>query len=163
YGGMSFVICPVASGPSLVAMIAGTQGLSPDEAILARPGHARRVQAICSWLNKKSGKQIAWAKQDPVRIDVELPGEVKRRFSQYSSFFAKYGSVIYGLFAPDHDRALTDTAIKAFLDLTFQERGIEPLKEAQLEARQIESEYFGHLLPSVTEDQVADSLAVRRY
>jgi 5-methylcytosine-specific restriction protein B len=163
YGGMSFVICPVESAPSLVAMIAGTQGLSPDEAILARPGHARRVQAICSWLNKKADKQVAWAKQDPVRIDLEIPAEVKRRFAQYASVFGKYGSVIYAVFAPNGEKSLTDFAVKALLDLTLQERGVEPLKDAQVEAKQIECEYFAHLLPSVDEDQVAALLANRRY
>lgn len=163
YGGMSFVICPVDSGPSLVAMIAGTQGLSPDEAILARPGHARRVQAICSWLNKKAGNQVAWAKQDPVRIDLDLPSEVRRSFAQYAAVFGKYGSVIYGLFAPGENRDLTDEAIKALLDLTFRERGVEPLAQAQAEAQEIEREYFAHMLPTMNEVQVIEALAKRRY
>jgi len=36
--------------------------LSPDEEVLARPGHGRKVSAICNWLNKKHGKGnlIAW-------------------------------------------------------------------------------------------------------
>ncbi len=48
YGGMSFVIFPVEGAPCLVAMVIGTQGLAPDETILGRPGHARKMQAICS-------------------------------------------------------------------------------------------------------------------
>src|SRR5437763_71238 len=46
YGGMSFVIFPVPGEPCLIAMVVGTQGLAPDERILGRPGHARRMQAI---------------------------------------------------------------------------------------------------------------------
>jgi 5-methylcytosine-specific restriction protein B len=42
YGGMSFVIFPASGEPCLVAMVVGTQGLLPDEAILGRPGHAER-------------------------------------------------------------------------------------------------------------------------
>lgn len=38
YGGMSFVVCPVEDGPCLIGMVVGTKGLSPDEAILGRPG-----------------------------------------------------------------------------------------------------------------------------
>ena len=54
YSGLSFVIFPVPDGPSLIGMVVGTQGLTPDEAILGRPGHARKVRAICSWLNVAS-------------------------------------------------------------------------------------------------------------
>ena len=43
YGGMSFVIFPIEGEPCLVAMVIGTQGLAPDEAILGRPGHARKI------------------------------------------------------------------------------------------------------------------------
>src|SRR4051794_25383924 len=55
YSGLSFVIFPVTGQPALVGLVVGTQGLTPDETILGRPGHARKVQAICSWLNRKYG------------------------------------------------------------------------------------------------------------
>lgn len=51
YSGLSFVIFPVPERPSLIGLVVGTQGLAPDEAILGRPGHARKAQAICAWLN----------------------------------------------------------------------------------------------------------------
>lgn len=78
YGGMSFVIFPVPNGSCMLAMVIGTQGLSPDEAVLGRPGHARKTAAICNWLNKKhgQGKVVAWAKQDPVRTDLDVPENV---------------------------------------------------------------------------------------
>ena len=47
YGGMSIGIFPVAGEPCLIALGTGTTGLHPDETILARPGHARKAQAIC--------------------------------------------------------------------------------------------------------------------
>ena len=53
YGGMCFVIFPVENAPCLVAMGIGTQGLSPDESILSRPGHTRKIAAITDWMNKK--------------------------------------------------------------------------------------------------------------
>ena len=56
YGGMSFVLFPVSGKPALIAMVVGTQGLNPDEEILSRPGHGRKVNAICNWLNKTHGK-----------------------------------------------------------------------------------------------------------
>lgn len=42
YGGMSVGVFPVDGEPCLVALGTGTAGLHPDEAILARPGHARK-------------------------------------------------------------------------------------------------------------------------
>lgn len=79
FGGMSFVIFPVEGRPALLSMVIGTQGLSPDEEVLARPGHGRKVAAICNWLNKQygQGEMLAWAKQDPARIDLDMPGNIK--------------------------------------------------------------------------------------
>src|SRR5579863_8668722 len=37
YSGLSFVIFPVPDQPCLIGMVVGTQGLTPDEAILGRP------------------------------------------------------------------------------------------------------------------------------
>src|SRR5689334_23299676 len=42
YGGTSFVVFPAEDGPCLFGLVVGTQGLSPDEHILGRPGHARK-------------------------------------------------------------------------------------------------------------------------
>ena len=46
YGGMSFVICPVEGVEPMIAMIVGTQGISPDEHIIGKPGHPRKMNAI---------------------------------------------------------------------------------------------------------------------
>jgi 5-methylcytosine-specific restriction protein B len=91
YGGMSFVIFPVANTPSLLAMGVGTRGLSPDEEILGRPGHGRKIQAICGWLNNRHGNFVAWAKQDPVRTDLDLPDEVRRQFPLTKRLFGSMG------------------------------------------------------------------------
>ena len=40
YSGLSFVIFPVPDQPCLIGLVVGTQGLTPDEGILGRPGHA---------------------------------------------------------------------------------------------------------------------------
>ncbi|MCL6558042.1 MAG: AAA family ATPase [Firmicutes bacterium] len=165
YGGMSFVLFPAQNAPCLLSMVVGTQGLSPDEEILARPGHGRKVSAICNWLNKKHGrgKLVAWAKQDPVRTDIDLPGNIKRLFPDYDAVFERYGRVIYGFFQPVADKKATEDALKAFLDLLFEERGIYPLKAAANETEQIRSEYFAHLMPDVTEEEVLELLRERRF
>jgi 5-methylcytosine-specific restriction protein B len=165
YGGMSLVIFPVPDAPCMIAMCVGTQGLSPDEEVLARPGHGRKVGAICNWLNKKHGKGslIAWAKQDPVRVDQDVPETIKQLFPDYKSVFDRYGKVLYGIFIPNDDKNATTEALKAFMDLMFEERGICPLKSAKEESEQLRIEYFAHLMPDVTENKVQELLKENRF
>lgn len=93
YGGLSFVIFPIHDGPCLVGLVVGTQGLVPDEVVLGRPGHARKVRAICEWLNREfgNGSQIAWAKQDPTRTDTTVPDDLRQKWPEYKSVFDRYG------------------------------------------------------------------------
>ena len=163
YAGMSFVIFPIPDGPSLIAMGVGTQGLSPDEEILGRPGHGRKVQAICAWLNSRSQSFVAWAKEDPIRIDIDLPGDVRGQFPQYGAAFKKYGRVLYAIFAPTDDQALTLDGLHALLDLTFKERNEEVLTSFKKDADELRHQYFVHLFPDVAQDHVADLLQRRRY
>lgn len=165
YGGMSFVIFPASGEPCLVAMVVGTQGLSPDEAILGRPGHARKIQAICAWLNKLYGKgqQIAWAKQDPTRVDLDIPDAIKRLWSPYQKIFERYGKVIYAAFTPTADSEGTAAAVAALLDLMFEERGQKPLAQFMEHAEAIRSAWFDYLMASTTRQQVIELLDRRRY
>src|ERR1035437_7860300 len=107
-------------------------GCKPKE-IMGRPGHARRMQAICAWLNRSfgHGELVAWAKQDPTRIDVLIPDEIKKAWSAYERVFARYGGVLYALYRPNDDREATLVALTAMLDVMFEERGFLPLKEFQ--------------------------------
>ncbi len=165
YSGLSFVMFPVREQPCLVGMVVGTQGLSPDEAILGRPGHARKTGAICSWLNQKygGGHFVAWAKQDPTRTDVALPDNVAKQWPEYKAVFDRYGNEIYALYCPTDDRAGTEAALTALLDLLFEERGYQPIAGAQASYQSIRAEWFNHLMPSVEKSQVADLLSTRRY
>ncbi len=165
FGGMSFVIFPMESRPALLGMVIGTQGLSPDEEVLARPGHGRKVVAICNWLNKQhgQGKMVAWAKQDPARIDLDMPGNIKTLFADYQPIFNRYGRVIYGFYAPSEDRLGTEECLKAYLDLMFSERGFQPLKGAEEDARRIRTAYYACMLPDCSLDEVAALLERRKY
>jgi 5-methylcytosine-specific restriction protein B len=164
YGGLSFVVFPNETGPALIGLVVGTAGLAPDEAILGRPGHARKAQAICAWLNRRQlGQLLAWAKQDPTRIDVDVPEEVRRQFPAYRAAFKQYGRYIYAFYAPSPDRRITRDAVAAFLDLLFQERGYEPLKAARTDADRIRAEWLRELLPAVPQEQVLELLRRNRY
>jgi len=165
YGGMSFVIFPIEGEPCLVAMVIGTQGLAPDEAILGRPGHARKIHAISTWLNHRfgGGDQVAWAKQDPTRIDIDVPDSIQRTWSAYERVFKRYGRVLYGLYRPTGDHAGTIAALTAMLDLMFEERGHTPLKEFQEDSTATQSAWFSHLMPKTERDQVVELLKTRRF
>ncbi len=165
YGGFSFVIFPAADVPCLVGLVVGTQGLAPDEAILGRPGHARKAQAICAWLNKEFGKgqQIAWAKQDPTRLDVNIPDGLQRQWSEYKGVFDRYGKVIYAIFKPDSDPEITQKALTALLDLTFEERGFPVNGNCRQDSEQIRAKWFGYLMPVVTRHEVRNLLESRRF
>jgi 5-methylcytosine-specific restriction enzyme B len=159
YSGLSFVLFPGDEVPALLGLVVGTDGLSPDQAILGRPGHARKVQAICAWLNRQF-PESAWAKHDPTRTDLDMPDI---RWPGHERALKRYGSVIYAIFRPGEDRALTERALAALLDLMFQERGHEPLKSSQQQALQLRNEWFGELMPVLEAAKVHDLLARRRY
>ncbi len=166
YGGMSFVLFPVPEGPPMIAMVAGTMGISPDEEVLGRPGHARKVAAICGWLNAcaPGNERVAWAKHDPTRTDLPVPLEVQKAFPQYHGVFSKYGNVLYGFYAPiraDDPTALL--ALRAFLDLAHDERKIEPLANARGDAEDLKSNYFRNVMPDARPSKLRDLLTLRRY
>jgi len=165
YGGMCFVIFPVEGARCLVAMGIGTQGLAPDERILGRPGHARKMQAICTWLNHRfgHGEQVAWAKQDPTRIDIDVPDPIQRAWTNYERVFKKYGKVLYAIYKPTDDRAGTIAALTAMLDVMFEERGHGTLTEFQDNAAGVKSDWFSHLMPPLHRGDVVRLLQKRRF
>ncbi len=165
YSGLSFAIFPVPDKPALIGLIVGTQGLSPDEAILGRPGHARKALAISSWLNRQfgSGELVAWAKQDPTRTDVEIPDSVAKKWPAYKSVFDRYGKELYALYCPNNDASDTDAALTAFLDLFFEERGYYPVSAFQTSYQATRAAWFDHLMPVAEAPTVAELLANRRY
>jgi 5-methylcytosine-specific restriction protein B len=165
YSGFSFVIFPVPGEWCLVGLGVGTQGLTPDEAILGRPGHSRKVRAICEWLNRDfgDGEQIAWAKQDPTRTDIGVPEVLRQKWSSYKSVFDRYGKEMYALFKPPKAPEAAMKATSAFLDLLFEERGYEPNAKYQPDRENIRSSWFDCLMPSVAEEEVRDLLKLRRY
>ena len=165
YGGFSFVIFPSAEVPCLVGLVVGTQGLAPDEAILGRPGHARKAQAICAWLNKEFGRgqQIAWAKQDPTRIDIDVPDNLQRQWSVYKPVFDRYGKVLYAIFKPSSDAETTRQAVTALLDLCFEERGFDVNANRRNDREGIRTKWFGCLMPVVTRHEVRKLLDSRRF
>ncbi len=164
YGGMSFVVFPVDNGPCLVSLVIGTQGLSPDESVLGRPGHIRKVGAICNMVNSQHGKGelLAWSKLDPTRTDLDVPLNIRQIFSDYSSVFDRYGKVLYGIYRPTENYQITVKLLKAFLDLMFEERGITPRAGSKQDYENIRTEYFANLFPKVDSQEVVDLISSRK-
>jgi 5-methylcytosine-specific restriction protein B len=165
YGGMSIAIFPADNSPCLISFVIGTNGLAPDEYILGRPGHARKIKAVCEWLNRTrgGGNLVAWAKQEPSRIDQSLPSNIVNQFANYSRVFKRYGNVVYGIFAANEALDSVREALTAFLDLMFEERGVLPLTAFHKEAEQIRQKWFECLLPEVQEKDVVELMRSRRY
>ena len=51
-GGTSLVWFPTSDSGSLIGFGVGTRGLSPDEGILTKPGHRRRLVALRRYLKE---------------------------------------------------------------------------------------------------------------
>ncbi|MFN3322250.1 MAG: McrB family protein [Bryobacteraceae bacterium] len=164
YSGLSFVLFPVPEQPCLIGLVVGTQGLSPDEGILGRPGHARKAQAICSWLNREfgDGALVAWAKQDPTRTDLSVPESVRRAWPEYHSVFDRYGREMNALYRPASDRAGTEAALTAFLDLLFEERQVLSTASHTTSYESVRGKWFEHLMPAVERSELMKLLATRR-
>jgi 5-methylcytosine-specific restriction protein B len=163
YGGMSVGIFPVGGAPSLIALGTGTTGLHPDEAILARPGHARKAKAICETINRREKRFAAWAKHDPTRNDLSVPENVASSFEEYSAPLKRYGKDVHAIYKPTKSREATEFALKAFLDLYFGERNHSPLGAYKEDADAIRTEYLQHLTPSVSAQEVGEMLEERRF
>jgi 5-methylcytosine-specific restriction protein B len=169
YGGMSLVVFPPDSdhenAPCLLAMVVGTHGLSPDDFVLGRPGHARKCAAIAAWQRATGGSPGAWAKQDPTRIDLKLPETVRRNLGAWTGATKSYDHVIYLVIPPPTDRnndAMRD-AVAALVDVFCEERGIEVRSDFRADANRLKDAWLGHLLRGVDASAVIDLLRSRRF
>ena len=169
YAGLCFVMFPISDGPCLFGLGIGTQGLSPDEAILGRPGHARKAIAICDWLAAAfgDGSRVTWARRDPTQLDVSLPSDLTVEWPEYQQVFDRYGkapgSVLYALYRPTADRAATERALAAFLDLLFAEKNVEPMAAHKKQALADRAAWSSLILPDLQQGTVADLLRQRRF
>lgn len=171
YGGMSFVLFPSDDDtkPAIFGMVVGTAGLAPDEMILGRPGHIRRCTAISTWLREsKLPGVFAWTKQDPTRVDLNLPSSVSDRLEHWESSCNRYGKQLYAVFippeikSPDNEKLILK-ALMAYIDLFFDERQINRKADAKNSANEVRSEWMSRLLPNISEQNVFETLSNRRF
>lgn len=161
YGGTSLVWFPSENG-SLIDFGIGTRGLSPDEGILTRPGHRRRVESLRRLL--VSDGVNSWARQDPATIGVPVPSLITDTLPAWKSVFQRYSNELYCLAeVPQNNPVLARKVVQAFMDLYAYERGWEPLKAAKGEFDEYISALHASWLVSPSQDQIASLLKARKF
>jgi 5-methylcytosine-specific restriction protein B len=162
YGGMSLVWFPSEEG-CLIAFVVGTRGLSPDEGILTRPGHRRRIVSLRRYLVRQ-GVPVAWVRQDPATIGEPVPAVITRQLAAWESVFKRYGNELYCLtVVPRGSPDIASTVVQAFLDLYAYERGWEVLKSSQDEVAGYIAALHAMWLSTPNKEVVVDLLNKRRF
>jgi hypothetical protein len=98
-----------------MTLVVGTKGLAPDEGLLTRHGHRRRVSALRNYLAQLG--VASWSKADPAAISTKMPEAARRRFPSCAAVFDRYGEVIYSAaWIPRGDAAKADAVVRAYFD-----------------------------------------------
>jgi 5-methylcytosine-specific restriction protein B len=164
YGGASVVWFPVPGEGSLLTFVVGTRGLNPDEGLLTRPGHRRRVAALRRRLAALGVP--CWTKSDPSALSVPIPEVTRRQFAPFDRALKRYGQQLYCIARvpkDDSQKDLARTVVRAFFDLYAHERNWTTYKEAQADSLALMDELRADLFPPVTQDQVYGLLLQRRF
>jgi 5-methylcytosine-specific restriction enzyme B len=161
YGGTSLVWFPSEEG-SLIDFGIGTRGLSPDEGILTRPGHRRRIASLRRYLAAKG--VVAWARQDPATIGVPVPELITKQLGPWEPVFKRYGNELYCLaVVPQDDPTAARVIVQAFLDLYAYERGWQPRVDAEKEFEEFIASLNALWLSSPGIDDITRLLEKRRF
>lgn len=162
YGGTSLVWFPRAEG-CLIDFGIGTRGLSPDEGILTRPGHRRRISSLRRYLISQ-GIPVVWARQDPATIGVPVPDFVTKQLSAWESVFKRYSNELYCLaVVPKDDPAKARLVVQAFLDLYAYERGWDVLSAAKGEHEEFIASLNAMWFANPTLEDISALLNTRRF
>jgi 5-methylcytosine-specific restriction enzyme B len=160
YGGTSLVWFP-ADDCSLICLVVGTRGLAPDEGILTRPGHRRRIAALRRYLARRGID--AWSKPDPAALGTMVPKVVTERFPEWDPAFRRYGGEMYCFARVPNERALAREVVQAFVDLYAYERGWSPLKVAEQEFNAFQAALLQDLFRHSNAEQVNALVRERRF
>lgn len=162
YGGACLAWFPTKEFGSLLALATGTRGLSPDEGILTRPGHRRRITALRQYLSKKG--LSAWSKPDPAALGVPVPEIVMAEFPGFENSIRRYKHELYcvvHVWKDDPEKA--QLAVRSFLDLYAHERQWQVLTEGREEYEVFQAELLRNLFATVSADSVNKLLRNRRF
>jgi 5-methylcytosine-specific restriction protein B len=142
--------------------VVGTKGLAPDEGLLTRHGHRRRVSALRSYLAQRGIS--SWSKADPAAISTGVPDAVRRQFSACEAVFKRYGDVIYSAaWIPKGEIGVANEVVRAYFDLYGRERGWDVRAAVRNEFNEFFEALHNHLFPVVTPAMVNELLRERRF
>jgi 5-methylcytosine-specific restriction enzyme B len=161
YGGASIVWFPTREAGSLINFVVGTRGLAPDEGILTRPGHRRRINALRRYLAARDVD--TWVKQDPSALGVSVPKTVRERYPGFQHVFRRYGAELYACAVVPKDPAKARAVVQAFLDLYARERGWQVMKSCEPESSALHDALANDIFASPTVDEVNRLLHARRF
>lgn len=161
YGGTSIVWFPSQDNGGLIGLNVGTRGISPDEGILMRPGHRRRIVALRRYLARLGVE--AWSKPDPAALGVEVPQVSRDRFPGFEKVFKRYGKEMYCHALVPKDQAIAEKVVRAFFDLYAYERGWQIRSSFQGEYDEFLGALREDLFPAVDASQVYEILQNRRF
>lgn len=160
YGGTSLVWFP-GETMSLVGFGVGTRGISPDEGILTRPGHRRRVAALRRLLAQMD--VLVWSKADPAALNVSVPKTFSSKLPEFAGTFKRYANEMYCVAQVPSDPEKAENVVRYFLDLYAFERGWPPLKAFEQESAGFLERLRGQLFQVPTASTVSDLLKSRRF
>lgn len=161
YGGTSVVWFPTRDAGSLMGFGVGTRGLAPDEGILTRPGHRRRIAALRGVLSRIGVE--AWSKPDPAALGVQVPKVTQERFPGFEKTFQRYGHEMYCIAKVPSDAERARLVVASFLDLYAFERNWQVLKAAESEADALQTSLREGLFPTIDPAEVDRLLRRRRF
>lgn len=168
YGGFSLAWFPAEKG-SLISLVVGTRGLQPDESILTRPGHRRRVASLRRFLARKG--VACWSKVDPAAISTDMPKTARLDLAglgaespAYARAMDRYAGVLYCVArVPADNPALARTIVAAFLDLYAFERGWNVMAASKPEVDAFLGGLRADLFATPAPEEVHSLLMSRRF
>lgn len=161
YGGTSLVWFPTSESGSLIGFGVGTPGLSPDEGILTKPGHRRRIVALRRYL-KELGVE-AWTKSDPSALNQPVPQAARDRFPGFERVFKRYGSEMYCNATVPDDTDLARKVVQVFVDLYAHERNWQTLQAFKAESDKLLGYIWDRTFEAIDAAQVDEVLKARRF
>jgi 5-methylcytosine-specific restriction protein B len=161
YGGTSVVWFPNREGGSLIDFGVGTRGLAPDEGILTRPGHRRRVTGLRRYLARQGVD--TWVKADPSALGTAVPKTTRDRYPGFEHVFKRYSAELYACAAVPRDVDRARMIVQAFLDVFAFERGWQVMKAYEREYDAFHAALRDDLFASPTADEVDRLLRSRRF
>ncbi len=163
YGGTSVVWFPTKEHGSLIGLVVGTRGLSPDEGLLTRPGHRRRTAALRRLL---AGRGVeAWSKPDPANLNVTVPKATEERFPGFENALRRYGHEMYcmALVRREEQPETAREIVQCFFDLYSHERGWQMMSAYRDKRDDFLGRLRRDLFPAVTDSEVYELLKARHF